>query len=317
MTDRHLIENFIEMLAVERGAAANTLNAYQRDLEAYGEYLDGRRKTFLNAANSDVRGWLAAMGRGGSKPATAARKLSAARQFHRFLLAEAIRADDPTRSVDRPRTGRPLPKVLSEKEVEALMSLAQREWADAEENGARMRAARLVCLIEILYATGLRVSELVSLPLGTVVAGEPVLTVVGKGGRERMVPLTGAAIVSISTYLNAWKELRRAPPGRWLFASSSSSGHLTRQRFAQDLKALAVRAGLNPDAVSPHVLRHAFASHLLAHGADLRAVQQMLGHADISTTQIYTHVLADRLKRVVVEGHPLSATARTGQHRPG
>jgi len=197
------------------------------------------------------------------------------------------------------------------------MEQAGQELARAPAGPARLRAARLACLIEILYATGLRVSELVSLPLGAVVAGEPVLNVVGKGGRERMVPLTGAAIVAIATYLSVWAEGRSRPSGRWLFASGSDAGHLTRQRFAQELKALAQRAGLDGRAVSPHVLRHAFASHLLAHGADLRAVQQMLGHADISTTQIYTHVLADRLKRVVAESHPLSMRAGGGRPRSG
>lgn len=303
----HLIEAFIEMMAVERGAAANTLAAYERDLANYQDHLTERGRTLMIADETDVRAWVAGMGRAGVKPTTVARRLSAVRQFHRFILAEGVRDDDPTGGIDSPRAGRPLPKVLSEREVELLLDRAHKEAAHAESPAAIRRACRLVCLLEILYATGLRVSELVSLPLGAVASGEPVLTVTGKGGRERMVPLTAAAVDAIGAYLAVLNEGRKTSAVRWLFATSSGSGHLTRQRFAQDLKALAVRAGLDGVAVSPHVLRHAFASHLLAHGADLRAVQQMLGHADISTTQIYTHVLADRLKRVVRESHPLSA----------
>ena len=309
MADGHLIEAFVEMLQVERGAAANTLAAYERDLLAYRDHLADRGRTLVIGDATDVRSWLAAMGREGARPTTMARRLSSVRQFHRFLHAEGIRSDDPTVGVDSPRPGRPLPKVLSEREVELLLARAHAEFDQAEGAGPKRRAARFVCLLEILYATGLRVSELVSLPLSSVTSGEPVLTVVGKGGRERMVPLTEAAIEAVGVYLSLLREQGLAGNGRWLFSSSSQDGHLTRQRFAQDLKAIAVRAGLDPALVSPHVLRHAFASHLLAHGADLRAVQQMLGHADISTTQIYTHVLADRLKRVVNESHPLSAGA--------
>jgi integrase/recombinase XerD len=317
MAEGHLIEAFLEMLAVERGAAANTLAAYERDLARYQDQLIRRGRTLLIADETDVRAWIAGMGRGGAKPSTVSRRLSAVRQFHRFLLAEGTRGDDPTQAIESPRAGRPLPKVLSERDVETLIARAHRERADASGARARLRAARLVCLIEILYATGLRVSELVSLPRGAAGAGEPVVMVTGKGGRERMVPLTDAAIDAVAAYLQLVRQERGAVQGRWLFASSSDSGHLTRQRFAQELKALAARAGLDGGALSPHVLRHAFASHLLAHGADLRAVQQMLGHADISTTQIYTHVLADRLKRIVQKSHPLSAGADVDRRNAG
>lgn len=294
-----LAESFLEMLAAERGAAANTRAAYERDLRDYEAFLAARGVDASGARDRDVSAYLSHLAEGGAKPSTAARRLSALRQFHHFLQAEGVRGDDPTTAIDAPKRGRPLPKILSEEEVDRLLAAAQ---AQAGEEGVR-----LSCLLELLYATGLRVSELVTLPLAAVRREEPFLMVKGKGGRERLTPLSEPARAALAAY----REVRDAflPEGkesRYLFPSRSKEGHLTRQRFGQMLKELALEAGLDPKKVSPHVLRHAFASHLLAHGADLRAVQKMLGHADISTTQIYTHVLDERLKRLVAEKHPLA-----------
>ncbi|MHA1524220.1 MAG: site-specific tyrosine recombinase XerD [Alphaproteobacteria bacterium] len=308
-----LVEMFIEMMAVERGAAANTLGAYQRDLDDYTAYATGRGATLQNLDAAQVTGFLGVLSRGGASPATAARKLSAIRQFHRFLVAEGLASDDPTSTVARPRLGRPLPKVMSEAAVEALLARAAIEAGDRTGSPARrLRAQRLYCLLEILYATGLRVSELVSLPLSAGLSRREILTIKGKGGRERIVPLTQISADAMAAYLQAWGTDQAPPSGKWLFPSGSQAGHLTRQRFAQELKDLAVRSGLARAKVSPHILRHAFASHLLAHGADLRSVQQMLGHADISTTQIYTHILSERLRALVVDHHPLSGAAGGG-----
>ena len=299
------------MLSVERGAATNTVAAYERDLSAYGEHAVARQRTYATIEDADIRAYMTRIAKAGAAPTTAARRLSAIRQFHQFLLSEGIRKDDPTTTIDRPRAGRPLPKILTEEQVTALLDQAHGEAGKTQPGtDAHHRAARLACLLEILYATGLRVSELVSLPLYAARSGEPVLTVVGKGGRERMVPLTGAALEAMRAYLEAWAAVGGTPQGKWMFPSRGLAGHITRQRFSQELKELGRRAGVPERSLSPHVLRHAFASHLLAHGADLRAVQQMLGHADISTTQIYTHILSDRLKRLVNQHHPLSTGAR-------
>ena len=311
-----VVEMFIEMMAVERGAAANTLSAYARDLDDYTAFATGRGATLQTLDTAQVTGFLGALSRRGVSPSTAARKLSAIRQFHRFLLAEGLASEDPTSTVARPRLGRPLPKVMSEQAVEALMKQAALEASDPSATpAANLRARRLYCLIEILYATGLRVSELVSLPLSAGLARREILTIRGKGGRERIVPLTQVAGEAMAAYIEAWQAGKTPPAGKWLFPSTSKNGHLTRQRFAQELKELAARAGLTATKISPHVLRHAFASHLLAHGADLRSVQQMLGHADISTTQIYTHVLSERLRALVVDHHPLSSAAPNAGNR--
>lgn len=296
-------DNFLEMLTAERGAAVNTIAAYRRDLDDYVAHLARRGRTPRDATPTDVRNWIEAMSRAGMAASTGARRLSAIRQFHKFLFAETRRADDPTATLDSPRRGRPLPKILGEDEVGRLLDMAHEQTDTA---GLRMAA-----LLELLYATGMRVSELVGLPVSAVARGQDVVLVRGKGGRERLVPLTGKALAALATY----KTVRPAfIPGKsespWLFPSGGGSGHLTRQRFGQMLKELTVLAGLDPARVSPHVLRHAFASHLLAHGADLRAVQQMLGHADITTTQIYTHVLQERLTALVTEKHPLARKAR-------
>jgi integrase/recombinase XerD len=293
-------ENFLEMLSAERGAAANTLVSYRHDLEAYLAHLMRRSHTPRDATVEDIRVWLAAMSKAGMAASSSARRLSAIRQFHKFLFAEGRRADDPTATIDSPRRGRALPKLLSEAEVAVLLIRAGDQPGTA---GLRMMA-----LMELLYATGMRVSELVTLPLSAVAREQDFIVVRGKGGKERLVPLTGKANAALARYKAVRPTL--LPDGgkdsKWLFPSSGKEGHLTRQRFGQMLKELAARAGIDPARVSPHVLRHAFASHLLAHGADLRAVQQMLGHSDISTTQIYTHVLDERLARLVAAKHPLA-----------
>ncbi len=296
------------MLSAERGAAANTLEAYNRDLMDLAGFVTGRGGSMLDARAEDLRDYLARLHDAGLAASTAARRLSAMKQFYLFLFSEGTRADNPTTVIDSPRLGRPLPKVLSEAEVTGLLQ-ATREAVDRADGLARRKAMRLHCLLELLYATGLRVSELVSLKRRAVGTDDRFLTIRGKGGRERLVPLSSAARRSVLDYLGALKEAEEK--GRslseWLFPSSSKSGHLTRQRFAQELKDVAVAAGIDAGRISPHVLRHAFASHLLANGADLRAVQQMLGHADISTTQIYTHILDERLKALVNDHHPLAA----------
>ncbi len=301
------VEMFLEMMAAERGAAGNTLAAYGRDLADFTAFA-GRRGAAAERADADVlHAYMMALSKAGQAPSTAARRLSALRQFFRFLQAEGLRADDPTRRVDRPRQQRPLPRFLDETDVNALLNAAA---AVAGPEGVR-----LVALVEVLYATGLRVSELVGLPLGALARDGRSALVKGKGSKERLVPLGEPAAEAIAAYLPV--RLRFAAQGKasaaspWLFPSRSAAGHLTRARFGQLLKDLALAAGLDPKRVSPHVLRHSFASHLLAHGADLRVLQSMLGHADISTTQIYTHVLNERLKALVESSHPL-ARPRTG-----
>jgi len=289
------IESFLEMMAAERGASPRTLDAYGRDLADFAAFagdVDG-------ASAQTVRDYLARLDRAGMSARTAARRLSAIKQYFGFLFAEGVRADNPTAAIDGPRRGRPLPKVLSEDQVDRLLQAAQR--LEGPE-GARTRA-----LVELLYATGMRVSELVGLPLSAVRRDPRVLMVRGKGGRERMVPLSEPARAAVADYLpQRARFLPRDGSSPHLFPSRAADGHLTRQRFGQILKGLAVEAGLGRADVSPHVLRHAFATHLLSHGADLRSVQAMLGHADISTTQIYTHVLDERLRALVEEKHPLA-----------
>ena len=291
------VEAFLEMLAAERGASPNTLEAYRRDLGVLAGQLGA--KPVEEAGAEDLRDYLAQQAASGMAARTLARRLSALRQFYGFLFAEGLRPDNPTTAIDSPRQGRSLPKVLNEAEVEQLLAAArEREGPD----GLRLRA-----LIEVLYATGLRISELVTLPLSAIARDPRVLIVRGKGGKERMIPLGEAARAALAEYRAVRKPfLKGKAESPWLFPSRGKGGHLTRHRVAQLLKELAVEAGIQPSKVSPHVLRHAFASHLLDHGADLRSVQQMLGHADISTTQIYTHVLNERLKSLVAEHHPLA-----------
>ncbi len=306
--DARLIDGFLEMIAAERGAARNTLEAYRRDLADYAAHLAASGATLLSADTSDVRGYLAAMDAAGLKPATAARRLSAVRQLHRFLYAEGHRGEDPTAVLTGPKRGRPLPKVLGVREVDALLAAARAGAREDAPFAMRLSAARMTALLELLYATGMRVSELVALPAAAIRPNTLALAVRGKGGRERLVPLTDAARQAVA----AWRDMLAATgakPSPWLFPAESATGHLPRQVFARDLKMVAGRAGIGADRVSPHVLRHAFASHLLQNGADLRVVQQLLGHADVATTQIYTHVLDERAKAMVRDLHPLADDA--------
>ncbi len=304
-SDAVLIESFLDMLAAETGASPNTLAAYRRDAEEAAVRLAAHGRSLTDARVEDLRDHLDALHRKGLAPASTGRKLSALRRLFRFLYGEGLREDDPTGPLSGPRRSRPLPKVLAEEEVDRLLAAAAEGVDDLDRPRAdRLRAARMSALLELLYATGLRVSELVALPDSAGRSGERLLSVRGKGGKERLVPLTDAA----KTAVVRWRTLRdeRVPSSSpWLFPSDGESGHLTRQAFARDLKLAAAAAGLRPDKVSPHVLRHAFASHLLQNGADLRVVQQLLGHADIATTQIYTHVLDERLKSLVRDLHPL------------
>jgi integrase/recombinase XerD len=296
-----MLDAFLEMMAAERGAARHTLEAYRRDLADFQSYLAHHGTELRGASGEQIRAYLAELAGLGLRSSTAARRLAAIRQYFRFLYLEGKRFDDPTTHIDTPKRSRRLPKLLEEEEIEALIAAARtREGPDA---------LRLVALLELLYATGLRISELVGLPLSALAADRTVLTVRGKGGKERMVPVGSAAREALAAWLGV-RTFYVLDPGRqrWLFPSRASSGHLTRQRVAQLLKQLAPEAGIDPARLSPHVLRHAFASHLVAHGADLRAVQAMLGHADIATTQIYTHVQTERLAAVVERHHPLAAT---------
>ena len=303
-SDEHPIRLYLDMLAAERGAGTNTLAAYTRDLEDLAAFLKSTRRAIATARTADLRAYIEDLSRRGLRAATAARRLSAIRQLYRFLYAEGHRTDDPAAVLEGPKRQRALPKILSVAEVDRLLAAASR--CDAEAPPAiRLRAARLGCLLEILYATGLRVSELVALPITAARRDARVIVVRGKGNKERLVPLNDAARRAIADFL-ALRDLSGAAQSQWLFPSFGDSGHLTRQHLARELKSLARAAGLRADQVSPHVLRHAFASHLLHNGADLRVVQTLLGHADISTTQIYTHVLQERLKSLVRDLHPLA-----------
>jgi integrase/recombinase XerD len=307
-SDESLIELFLDMLASERGAARNTLEAYRRDLDDFAGDLATARRTVSDASSDDLRAHLGRLSNRGLAAASVARRLSAIRQLYRFLYSEGHRTDDPAAVLEGPKRGRSLPKVLSIKQVDDLLTQA-RTGMTAETPPERLRAARLACLLEVLYATGLRVSELVALPESAARRDQRMLVVRGKGGRERLVPLNDSAKKAMADYLAlraASKADKPAEKTKWLFPSFAESGHLTRQHFARELKSLAAAAGLRPAQVSPHVLRHAFASHLLQNGADLRVVQTLLGHADISTTQIYTHVLEERLKSLVRDLHPLA-----------
>ncbi|RUV69295.1 MAG: site-specific tyrosine recombinase XerD [Mesorhizobium sp.] len=298
------IEAFLEMMSAERGAAENTLSSYRRDLEDASAEIDGG---LAGAAAADIRGYLDEIAARGFAATSQARKLSAIRQFFKFLYAEGLRGDDPTGTLDSPKKGRPLPKTMSEADTGRLIDRAAQEAADASLNdGDNLAALRLHALVEVLYATGLRVSELVGLPVTVALRDDRFFMVRGKGDKERMVPLSAKARMAMRAWLAARATVPAFADGPFLFPAASDSGYLSRQVFARDLKGLAARAGIASAKISPHVLRHAFASHLLQNGADLRAVQQLLGHADISTTQIYTHVLEERLVRLVNDHHPLA-----------
>lgn len=284
------------MLAAERGAAANTLAAYRRDLEGAEEAI-GDLTTADGAALASLGATWASLA-----PSSLARKCSALRQFFGFLVDEGLRNDDPSPALPRPRTRRPLPRLLRHGEVEALFSRAEEE-----AEGDRPEAVRMLTLLELLYGSGLRATELVSLPLAAVPRDAPFLTVTGKGGQQRMVPVSGRAKSALARWLAV-----RPEGSKMLFPSTGKGGHLSRIRLFQLLRALAARAGIDPEKVSPHVLRHAFATHLLEGGADLRVLQTLLGHADIATTQIYTHVDSARLVALVNARHPLAARRQDG-----
>jgi integrase/recombinase XerD len=304
-SDAAMTALYLDMLAAERGAGANTLAAYRRDLEDFSSYLAEHSRTIAKAGTEDLRGYLSELSGRGMRVTTVARRLSAIRQLYRFLYAEGHRGDDPAAVLQGPKRERNLPKTLSIAEVDRLLRVAAAS-DPASPLPTRLRAARLACLVELLYATGLRVSELVALPASAARKDARVIIVRGKGNKERMVPLNDAAKRAMAAYLALLKESGYETQSKWLFPSFGDSGHLTRQHFARELKTLAAASGLRAAQVSPHVLRHAFASHLLHNGADLRVVQTLLGHADISTTQIYTHVLEERLKSLVRDLHPLA-----------
>jgi integrase/recombinase XerD len=311
-SDTKLIDLFLDMLAAEQGAGDNTLQAYRRDLSDLSEFLARQRQSLVVAQTQSLRDYLADLDTRGFKSSSVARRLSALRHLFRFLLSERIRSDDPAAILSGPKRGRTLPKVLSIADVDRMLTRAK-ELTEAPGASVlhRLRAMRLYCLLEVLYATGLRVSELVSLPRSAARHDARMIVVRGKGGKERLVPLNDAARQAMADYLAAMEAQKggrksSAVTAKWLFPSFGESGHLTRQHFARDLKELAASAGLAPRLVSPHVLRHAFASHLLHNGADLRIVQTLLGHTDISTTQIYTHVVEERLKSLVRDLHPLA-----------
>jgi integrase/recombinase XerD len=309
--DRALIESFLDMMSAERGAAQNTLDAYRRDILAFADHCGRSGFDLKSATREQIRAHLAALSAAAVKASSQARKLSALRRFYGFLYSEGVRKDDPCGAVDAPRLSRPLPKILSAAEALQLVEAARE---GAEESPEK---ARLLCIVEMLYASGLRISELVALPLSSVKARERFMHVRGKGGRERLAPLGAPALEALDSYLlirDAFLPRGKAAVAaqRFLFPSRGLESHLTRRRCHQMLKSLAVKAGLDPGRLSPHVLRHAFATHLVEGGADLRSVQTLLGHADISTTQIYTHVARDRLKRTIESAHPLArARARS------
>lgn len=319
-----LFAEFLAMLSAERGASQNTLEAYERDLNRFGEFLSlspnhknqtKPSSTAQEATADHIKSYLSHLKENGLASASRARQLSALRQFYRFLLAERYINEDPSSHIDAPKQQRPLPKLMSAKDVEQLLQSSKKQ-CDLKTGHAKLQAIRLNCLLEILYATGMRVTELVSLPYAVLNGDERMFTIQGKGGRERLVPLNSSAKEALTNYISTLNQAKDTPQSRkkqpkWLFPSNSKEGHLTRQRFGQELKELATNAGLNAQKISPHVLRHAFASHLLERGADLRAVQQLLGHADISTTEIYTHVLEERLKKLVQAHHPLANASKT------
>ncbi|CAN7294681.1 site-specific tyrosine recombinase XerD [Ensifer sp. ENS07] len=307
------VEAFLEMMSAERGAAVNTLQSYERDLEDASSHLRTLGTGLTGATPDDLRGYLAHLAGQGFKASSQARRLSALRQFYKFLYAEGMRGDDPTGILDAPKKGRSLPKTLSVDDVSRLIGQAETEAAAGGTD--HLAKLRMHALIELLYATGMRVSELVSLPASVLAQNGRFLVIRGKGNKDRLVPLSQAAIRAMRAYGEALaEEIAREESGNrespWLFPSSGKQGFLPRQVFARDLKSLAARASIRVATISPHVLRHAFASHLLANGADLRAVQELLGHSDISTTQIYTHVLEERLHNLVQNHHPLAKQAK-------
>jgi integrase/recombinase XerD len=298
-TNSQLLEQFLEMLVAERGAALNTVNSYLSDIRHFNCFIMGNSTNIDESTEKDIKGYLQHLNKIGVSSKTSARRLSALRQFFQFLQSENNRPDNPTNQIDGPKQRKSLPKLLSEEEVSKLFNAAYKTTGP--------EGIRLICLLEIAYATGLRVSELVSLPISALSRDSNILLVTGKGGRERIIPLTESALEAISSYVKVRDRFIKSGNGsKFLFPSRAAQGFLTRRRLGQLLKDLALKSNINPKKVSPHVLRHAFATHLLDHGADLRSLQQMLGHSDISTTQIYTHVVTNRLISIVSSHHPLS-----------
>ncbi|MBV9540964.1 MAG: site-specific tyrosine recombinase XerD [Alphaproteobacteria bacterium] len=305
MSDAPIIEAFLDMMSAERGASANTMAAYRRDLLDFVGHRASKGGSVKNASRDDIKAYLAMLSKSGAAGSTQARRLSALRQFYAFLYTDGIRKDDPTNAIDAPKRERPLPKVLSRDDMDSLIAAARKQ-SDKSAEGLR-----LLCMVEMLYASGLRVSELVTLPLAAARNRDGFLLVKGKGQKERLAPLNKPAREAMKAWLAVRGDFlpagaRRGAAERYLFPSRGVEGHITRRRLHQMLKDLALAANLDPDKLSPHVLRHAFATHLVEGGADLRSVQTMLGHADIATTQIYTHVAKDRLTKVVEAAHPLS-----------
>ena len=297
------VESYIEMIVSERGAAKNTVDAYLRDLSMFTSYLQNKGQSVLNADTSTIREHLVVLKKRGLSASTQARHLSTLKQFFKFLQSDDIRADNPCEKIDKPQTRRPLPKTLSEREVDKLIRTAR--------SYANPAGIRTLCIVELLYSTGLRISELASLKINSLAHDSKALRVMGKGRKERMVPVGEPAAKALNDYLQVRHALMAAnTETNWLFPSRNGISHLTARRISQILKTLSIASNINPDKISPHVLRHAFASHLLANGADLRSVQLMLGHSDISTTQIYTHVLHSRLENFLMRNHPLANIER-------
>lgn len=295
-----LYDGFLDMLSAERGAASNTLTSYRNDLNDFQAFLLSKRSTPLGADRTMISAYLSSLSARNLAPSSVARKLSTLRQFYRFLLSDELRTDDPTQTIDSPKPRRSLPKTLSRDDVDRMFETAEMAMSNANTDVAELSAQRFYVLLELLYATGMRVSELISLPRAAVMRDAQFLSIVGKGSKERVVPLNDRSRDALGAYLP------NVPVGKFLFPAKGKEGHLSRQVFARQLKDVAIAAGLAPSRVSPHVLRHAFASHLLEGGADLRIVQALLGHSDISTTQIYTHILDERLRQMLSAHHPLA-----------
>lgn len=300
------VQLFLDMMSAEKNAAKNTIDAYGRDLDDYCHFLRRENTRAASASTQHVRSFIASCADSGMAATTISRKISAIKQFYRFLFLEGVRTDDPAARLKAPKKEARLPKFLSEEDVSALFATAQARIEGATSPLGRLRALRMLALLEVLYASGLRVSELLELPESAARQSHQLIAIRGKGGKERLVPLNDSARNAMMAYTSARAELGKFNDSPWLFPSFGKSGHVTRQAFARDLKDLGAQSGLKAEMLSPHVLRHAFATHLLNNGADLRTLQVLLGHADISTTQIYTHVLDERLKRLVQDHHPLS-----------
>ncbi len=303
MKSGNWIPVFLEAIQAEHNAADNTLLAYDRDLGSFADFLSDNGRDFASATRQDIEQYLVSLAGAGMAGATRARRLSAIRQIYRFAFEEGWRGDNPAAQVKGPKPAKHLPKTLSETEVDHLLEAAM------ITGQTPLDRARNTCLMQLLYATGMRATELVSLPYAAVQGNPEMLLVKGKGGKERLVPLSAPSKLAIAAYLRALTDQQEAQaakkPPTYLFPSRGKLGHLTRIRFYTLIKEIAVNAGISPDRVTPHVLRHAFATHLLAHGADLRIIQMLLGHADIATTEIYTHVLDEKLRNLVLQNHPL------------